>query len=158
MEHDAKDYERIRLYLGQYTACKRRKRELQQRRAELEEEMKNPLQSNGYSAMPSGRKIGEGAASVVLMIAEIEDDILLQHEQMVKRLLEITKVIGEVPSGTRGRNILELRYIDGYRWEVICKKMYISRRQAQRDEKAALDRLLSMGWVRERVDKFIEEA
>lgn len=149
------DYERIRLYLKQYTDCKSRQNELKRRREQLEIELRNPLKGSGYSSMPSGRKTSEGAAAIVLMIAEIEDDILVQHEDMVKRLLEITQVISEVPSETRGRRILELRYIDGCRWENICKKMYISRRQAQRDEKVALDRLLSMGWVQERIEKYI---
>lgn len=152
---EREEYEKIRLYLKQYTDCRNRQNELKRRRAQLEIELRNPLQSSGYSAMPSGRRLSEGAASVVLMIAEIEDDILMEHEEMVRRLLEITQVINEVPSGTRGRRILELRYIDGCRWETICKKMYISRRQAQRDERAAFDRLLAMGWVRQRIEKYI---
>ena len=156
MKHTVEEYERIRLYLGQYTACKRRKKELKRRREDLEEEMKNPLQAAGYSAMPSGRKLSDGAASIPLMIAQIEDDLLAEQELMTKRLFEITQVIGEVPSHTRGRSILEHRYIDGYGMKTICRKMFISRSQANRDECAALDRLLDMEWVRERVDKFIE--
>ena len=123
MKHTVEEYERIRLYLGQYTACKRRKKELKRRREDLEEEMKNPLQAAGYSAMPSGRKLSDGAASIPLMIAQIEDDLLAEQELMTKRLFEITQVIGEVPSHTRGRSILEHRYIDGYGMKTICRKM-----------------------------------
>ena len=156
MKHSVEEYEKIRLYLGQYTACKRRKKELKRRREDLEEEMKNPLQAVGYSAMPSGRKLSDGAASIPLMIAQIEDDLLAEQELMTKRLFEIIQVIGEVQSHTRGRSILEHRYIDGYGMKTICRKMFISKSQANRDECAALDRLLDMEWVRERVDKFIE--
>lgn len=156
MKHTIEEYENIKLYLGQYTACKRRKKELKRRRAELEEEMKNPLQSAGYSAMPSGRKLSDGAASIPLMIAQIEDDLLAEQELMTKRLFEITQVINEVPSTTRGRSILEFRYIDGWGMKTICKKMFISRMQANRDERMALDRLLDMEWVRDRVEKFLD--
>lgn len=156
MKHSIEEYEKIRLYLGQYTACKRRKKELKRRREDLEEEMKNPLQAAGYSAMPSGRKLSDGAASIPLMIAQIEDDLLAEQELMTKRLFEITQVISEVPSETRGRSILEFRFIDGMGWKTVCKKMYISKSQGLRDEQKALDRLLDMEWVRNRVEEYIE--
>lgn len=156
MKHTVEEYERIRLYLGQYTACKRRKKELKRRREDLEEEMKNPLQAAGYSAMPSGRKLSDGAASIPLMIAQIEDDLFAEQELMTKRLFEITQVISEVPGETRGRSILEFRFIDGMGWKTVCKRMYISKSQGLRDEQKALDWLLDMEWVRKRVDEYIE--
>ena len=106
--------------------------------------------------MPSGRKLSDGAASIPLMIAQIEDDLLAEQELMTKRLFEITQVISEVPSETRGRSILEFRFIDGMGWKTVCKKMYIIKSQGLRDEQKALDRLLDMEWVRNRVEEYIE--
>jgi hypothetical protein len=62
-------------------------------------------------------------------------------------------ILDYLDPNSRGRQILEYKYIDGFTWYTISKKMYLSRPQCFRSRDEALADLLEY----KRVQKILED-
>lgn len=123
------DREAVKDYLQRYHMAKERKRILERRHADLTRELEEPTAGGGYRTMPSskGGKRTEGAVSVVFRLAEVEERIEQQRQDMGKTLLEVMDLVDLLPPNAMERTVVELRHIDCLKWEQICREIHMSR-------------------------------
>ena len=69
---DKEEREVLRRYLRQYLSAKRRKCDLERRRAQLQQDMQCPLGAVRYDGMPRSGSPSEGAAAFAYRIDEVE--------------------------------------------------------------------------------------
>ena len=67
--------------LGQYVRAKRRKKQLEVRLLEINAERDSPIGGQGYDPLPRSGGNNEGAAGILMKLADIEDRI---YEQKAK--------------------------------------------------------------------------
>ena len=145
----------IKEYLQQYHTARRMKRILERRHEALMRELRSP--GPGSSAFratpPSHNGQTDGAVSVVFRIAEVEERIENQREEMAKAVLRVMDMIDLLPQNSMERTVVELRHIDCKGWEQIAREVYMSRSAVFNYYNAALDLLLSY----KRAGKLAEE-
>ena len=111
----------------------------------------------GFSAFratpPSHNGQTDGAVSVVFRIAEVEERIENQREEMAKAVLRVMDMIDLLPQNSMERTVVELRHIDCKGWEQIAREVYMSRSAVFNYYNAALDLLLGY----KRAGKLAEE-
>lgn len=129
-------------YLFQYRKCLSRKKELEGRRKEIEQEFNHPLKGVSYDGMPHGSGENVGCAALSFRLDEIDTRIKEQMAKAAKVLTEIMDVIDFLPENTIERSVIEQRYIDRKNWIQICRANHISKTPATRYWKKGLYKLL----------------
>ena len=139
-----KEKELLKKYLGQYYAGRIKRVQLERRLKTIQREMEAPVGGIGYSPVNYRNKnsIGPGAASFVYRMGEIETRIQEQKEKIEKALLKIMDIMDFLKENSTERMVLELRFIDCKKWEVIEKELHLSRRACFDYQNRALERLL----------------
>lgn len=150
------DNERVAIkeYLQQYHTARRMKKILEDRHRVLMSELKSPGPGSTFRPTPpSHTGQTDGAVSVVFRIAEVEDRIESQRDEMAKAVLRVMDMIDLLPQNSMERTVVELRHIDCKGWEQIAREVYLSRSAVFNYYNAALDLLLSY----KRAGKLVEE-
>lgn len=139
-----KDITLLKEYLNQYNDCVRYKHDLEKRLRTIDREIESPIGGQGYSPLPSHTNMtGAGSASFTFRKAEIEDRIEQQKEQIVITINNVMSILDHLPAGSRGRRILEYKYIDALPWDTIYKKMHLTKTPCFNHTNEAYKKLLS---------------
>lgn len=144
----------LKWYLNQYfrAAAKREQLEL---RIQAIREVMGSVQGIRYDLAPGGRtnNIGDGAASEILRIAEIEERIEEQNVETNQALMNVLEIMDFLPAESMERTILEYRHIDRLTWRKICGATNYSRSRAADYYNKGIEKLLTFQEVRERIEK-----
>lgn len=144
----------LKKYLSQVYLARKRKRQLEERLKYIKQEVTGPIGGKGYSPLPNhGSTISAGAASYVYRLAEIEQRIYDQRDQVEMSILKVMDIMDFLPEQSTERMILELRYVDCKRWEQITKEMNLTRTPCNDYFNKALELLLSF----RKVQKIVQE-
>lgn len=63
--------------------------------------------------MPRSAGVGDGAASILFKLSEIEERIFEQRDEIDKSIVQVMDIIDFIPQGEIARRIFELRHLDG---------------------------------------------
>lgn len=139
----------LREYLGQYYRALEKKKVLQKRRESLRYEMNMPISGMRYSAVPRSitNNIGEGAASISYRIAEIDERIMEQTNDMSKAMLNIMDIMDFLAADSIEREILEYRHIDCMSWKNVTERAHMVRSSCAAYYNRGLEKLLEYNWV-----------
>lgn len=137
--------------LGQYVRAKRRKKQLEVRLLEINAERDSPIGGQGYDPLPRSGGNNEGAAGILMKLADIEDRIYEQKAKADKSMVNVATILNFLPEESMEREICELRHIDGHEWGEIAEGIPMSKSQCHRIHKAAMYELLEFNYVKELV-------
>lgn len=150
--------EAVKRYLQQYHAAQQKKRILEERHRTLSRELQAPAVGSPFRTMPTSKPAKtDGAVSVVFRIAEVEDRIEEQREEMAKAVLHVMDLIDLLPQNSVERTVVELRHIDCMAWDKIAETIYMSRSNVFNYYNAALDALLGYKRTEKLVGDFITQ-
>lgn len=139
----------LKRFLSQYYRAKDRQATLRARLASLQAELRHPgVKVPPPDGVPSKTGVSNGAASLTLKIADIEDRIQKQIEIEARSVIAIMDVIEFLPADTIERDILEFRHIDCKPWDKIMDCVHLSRSPCFEYYNKALDKLLTYKKVR----------
>ena len=133
--------------LGQYVRAKRRKKQLEVRLLEINAERDSPIGGQGYDPLPRSGGNNEGAAGILMKLADIEDRIYEQKAKADKSMVSVATILNFLPEESMEREICELRHIDGHEWGEIAEGIPMSKSQCHRIHKAAMYELLEFNYV-----------
>ena len=102
--------------LGQYVRAKRRKKQLEVRLLEINAERDSPIGGQGYDPLPRSGGNNEGAAGILMKLADIEDRIYEQKAKADKSMVNVATILNFLPEESMEREICELRHLDGHEW------------------------------------------
>lgn len=144
----------LRRYLNQYFRAARKKEQLEARLHTFRESMGN-VGGSGYDPASGSHtnKVGDGAASEVIRIIQVEERIRDQKAEMKETMLNVMKIMDFLPAESTERMILEYRHIDRMSWRQICGATNYSRSRAADYYNQGIDKLLTF----KKVLKIIEE-
>lgn len=146
--------EAVKRYLQQYYMAKQKKRILEERHRTLSAELRGPTTAPAFRTMPTAKPVHpDGAGAVVFQIAEVEERIQKQQTEMARAVQNVMDLIDMLPIGSMERTVVEMRHIDGKRWEQIAKAVYLSRTAVFNYYNSALAMLLE----NERTKDFVGE-
>lgn len=133
--------------LNQYYINRIKRLQLERRLKSIREEMNSPIGGYGYSPVNyrGKNKDGDGAASFVYRMSEIETRIEEQKRRTENALLKVMDIIDFLDEDSTERMVLELRFIDCKSWSVIEKEVHLSRRACFNYQNKALEKLLKCG-------------
>lgn len=140
----------LRNFLWKYNDCKKRKKQLETRLKDIQKEMSMPIGGIGYSPTPHSttNNVGAGAAGFTIKMAEIEDRIIKQNEEMERAMIAVMDVMNFLDEGDTDRRIMEYRYIDGKDWRSIESIENMTRQAANNHLNAGLNKLLEFKKIR----------
>lgn len=151
--------EDVKAYLQQYHIAKRKKRILEERRRKLSSELGAPSTGSAFRTAPPSRNAStDGAVSIVFRIAEVEERIEGQRDEMTKAVLHVMDMIDLLPQGSMERTVVEMRHIDSKGWEQIAREIPMSRSSVFNYYNAALDKLLEYSRARKLVEEYREKS
>lgn len=154
----AADRAAVKKYLQQYHVAKNKKHILEDRHRVLAEELKSPAPGSRFRTVPASRPVNpDGSVSVVFRIAEVEERIDDQREEMAKAVLHVMDMIDLLPKNSMERTVVELRHIDCKSWEQIAREVYMSRSAVFNYYNAALERLMKYKRTRKLVGDFLDD-
>lgn len=146
-------------YLNQYYVGRMKKAQLEKRLKNIQQEMDEPIGGYGYSPVNYGgtNKTGTGAASFVYRISEIETRIENQKSQIEKALLKVMDVMDFLEENSLERMVLELRFIDCKKWNIIEKETHLSRSSLFNYRNKGFKKLLEFKRVCQILENFKKE-
>ena len=83
--------------LGQYVRAKRRKKQLEVRLLEINAERDSPIGGQGYDPLPRSGGNSEGAAGILMKLADIEDRIYEQKAKADKSMVSVATILNFLP-------------------------------------------------------------
>jgi len=92
------------------------------------------------SDMPRGGQQEDKMASVVALIVDTEEVLREKIRECIGLRLDIEHCISILPS--ESRQLMRLRYIDGYEWEKICVELNYSWRHIHRKHSDILQSII----------------
>lgn len=149
--------EAVKGYLQQYHVARKKKKILEERHQTLTSELRAPGPGSAFRTMPTSSPAGrtDGAVSVVFRIAEVENRIETQREEMAKAVLHVMDLIDLLPANSMERTVVELRHIDCKGWDQIAREVYLSRSAVFIHYNNALDQLLTYKRTKKLVEGFV---
>lgn len=139
----------LKWLLEQIMRAERRKRQLEERLIRISEERNSPIGSPGYQPLPRNGGGNDGAASIIFKMAEIEERIYAQREEIEKAIARVMDILECLPVTSVEREICELKYIDMKSGRQIEEQIPMSHSQVSVHYNRALDMLLKDARVRE---------
>ena len=94
--------------LGQYVRAKRRKKQLEVRLLEINAERDSQIGGQGYDPLPRSGGNSEGAAGILMKLADIEDRIYEQKAKADKSMVSVATILNFLPEESMEREICEL--------------------------------------------------
>lgn len=144
----------LKWMLGQIYRAEKRKKQLDERLVRIAEERDAPIGGVGYRPLPrSSSGEGNGAASIILKMSDIEERIYTQKEEVEKAIVRVMDILDYLPQDSLEREICELRHIDMKPWNDIQESIPMSRSQCNKRYNKAIEMLLNKG----RIERMIEE-
>ena len=153
MDHN-KQKEILKWILRRVDRAKRHRRELEERLERIRAERESPIGSPGYEPLPRVMEPGNGAASIVLKIADIEDRLYEQKDELEKAYVQVMDIIDFIPQPEPARRIFELYHLDGLRFNKVAEAIPMSRSRAYEIYDEVLDGLLGIQKVQDMVKDF----
>lgn len=140
----------IKTCLNQYRLAVERKRIIERRYDMLLNELRHPGIGSSIKSMPpvDGGKQGDGAMAVIFRADEIRQRYESEIEIMQNTLIGVMDLIALLPPNSVERSILELRHIDGRRWDFVAATVHLSRSRAHDYYDNALDFLAASSAAR----------
>lgn len=144
----------LKKYLGQYYSARNKKRQLESRLQAFRQDMVG-TRGMQYSPVPHSQtnSVGDGPASMVIRVVEIEEQIKSQKEEMANAMLNVMKMMDFLPADSTERTVLEYRHIDCLSWKQITREMHVTRTPCNKYYNAGLDKLLTF----KKVHKILQE-
>lgn len=139
----------LKWLLEQIIRAKKRKEQLEDRLIKINEERNAPIGGPGYQPLPRNEGKNEGAASIVLKLAEIEDRIFAQKEEVDEAIVRVMDILECLPASSVEREICELKYIDMKSGRQIEDQIPMSHSQVSVHFNRALDMLLQDEHIRQ---------
>lgn len=123
-----KEKEILNSYLGQYQNKKQRKDSLMKRLEMIRTEM-NPLKGIDYSSFTGAKSYSTSdmPASYCIKCDELLESIEKERKDAMTIMLRVYDMISMLDADTKEREILELKYIDGCKWNTIADTTFLSR-------------------------------
>lgn len=144
----------LKWMLGQIYRAEKRKKQIEERLVRIAEERDAPIGGVGYRPLPrSSSGEGNGAASIILKMSDIEERIYAQKEEVEKAIVRVMDILDYLPQDSLEREICELRHIDMKPWKDIQESIPMSRSQCNKRYNKAIEMLLNKG----RIERMIEE-
>lgn len=144
----------LKWILGQIYRAEKRKKQLDERLVRIVREMDAAIGGVGYKQLPrSSSGEGNGAASIILKISDIEERIYTQKEEVEKAIVRVMDILEYLPQNSLEREICELRHIDMKPWKDIQECIPMSRSQCNKRYNKAIEILMNKG----RIERMIEE-
>lgn len=141
-------------YLFKVKRCKKKKAQLINRIAIIKREFESPLKATGYSSMPRNPSPeNSGAASLTLKLADIEERIHREQDNIAKSIVEVMDIIELLSVDSDERQILELKYIDCMSGKRIEEQMSYSRTACYAKKIEGLNKLLEFKKVQAIIKK-----
>lgn len=147
----------LKRFLSQYVVARKQKNVLEARLRQAQLDINMPLGGMGYSDMPRGSGVSEGAAVPAIRELEIEEKINAQKLVMVEKMATVMEVIEYLPSISVERAVLEAKYIDGKSWKEIEAEKNYSRSSCYEYMKRAFNQLLAIRPVVMILDEYRKE-
>ena len=132
----------LKWMLGQAFRAEDHKRRLDERLKRINAERNAPIGGIGYEPIIKRKEPGEGAASIVFQLADIEERIYKQKSELEKAIVRVMTIIEYIPITEIDREIFEMRHIDMMQWPDIEAAIPMSKSQCIRRYNATIDRLL----------------
>ena len=155
MDHqrmENQDEQVLKWMLGQIKRARQRKKRLDDRLMEINAEHFAPIGGIGYDLLPRSSGVGNGAASILFKLAEIEERIYAQKEEIEKCICRVMDILSYLPQDDIGREICEMLHIDGMKWNDIADAIPMSRSQCNVNYNNAIRTLLTFP----RIQKMVE--
>lgn len=104
--------------LKEYIETKR-EIEIIEEKIEFLESKKTSIKSQIITDMPRGEAEQDRLGQLLIQIEELIDSYNEKQDKLLKQQLEIEKCIDKLEDSI-DRNIMRLRYLEGYTWERMC--------------------------------------
>lgn len=145
----------LKQYLGQYYSAKMKKKQLETRLRNFRANM-GGIRGMDYSPVPRSQtnKVGDGAASEVIRVMEIEERIKQQQAEMNTAMLNVMKLMDYLPVDSTERLMLEYRHIDCLGWKQVAKETNYSRQSCINYYNAGIEKLLTFKKVQKIIADF----
>lgn len=147
----------LKWMLGQAYRAEKRKQWLDERLHMINERRNSPIGGHEYSPMPRSGYGSDGAASILLTAAEIEERIYCQKAQIDVCITRVMDILDLLPIDSLGRDICEMRYLDMMTWRKISERIPLTRSACNRHYKKAIRELLGKKKVMDMIDSSREE-
>ena len=149
----------LKRYLGKYYRARNKKAILINRRESLKNEIEMPISGIKYCQIPRSitNSISDGAASIPLIISEIESRIKEQTDNMAIAMLNIMDIMELLPEDSMEREIMEYRHIDCMPWKIICDAAHMARSSCNEYYNKGLELLLKNPNIIIKLEEFIKE-
>ena len=157
MRDDREKVEILKWLLDQIKRAENHKRQLDERLRRINLDRAMPVGGIGYDPMPRSSGTGDGAASIVLKLADIEDRIYEQKKEIEKAIVRVMDILDYLPVNSLEREICELRFIDLKKWDAIEAEIPMSHTQCNKVFNDALNKLLGFPRIRKMVDNARDE-
>ena len=140
----------LKWMLEQRYRARKRKIVLEKRLQNINREKSEEIGGPGYQPLPRSRQPEEntGAAGITFRMAEIEDRIYQQQEEVEKAIIQTMDILEYLPDGSVERDICEKRHIDNMAWREIEESIPMSHSQTYKHYAQALETLFKNPRVR----------
>ena len=140
--------------LCQIKRAENHKKQLDERLQRIVEERNAPIGGINYDPTPRSPGKSEGAASIMIKLAGIEDRIEEQKKEIENAIVRVMDILDYLPVHSIEREICELHYIDGKKWEEVEAIIPVSETHCFRKRQKAFELLLKYP----RIQKMTEDA
>lgn len=132
----------LKWMLGQAFRAEDHKKRLDERLKRINAERNAPIGGIGYEPVAKRKDPGDGAASIIFQLADIEERIYQQKTEIEKAIARVMTILEYIPITEVDREIFEMRHIDMMQWPDIEAAIPMSKSQCIRRYNAAIGRLL----------------
>ena len=150
----------LKWMLGQVRRAEQHKKELMERLERINEDRKHPIKAVGYDPMPRSAGIGDGAASILLKLADIEERIYDQRTEIENSIVQVMDIIDFIPQSDTARRIFELRHLDCLNFQDVADAIPMSKSRTYEIYNETIDKLLDFEKIsqmcKENEDAYLE--
>lgn len=150
----------LKWMLGQARRAEQHKKELMERLERINEDRKHPIKAVGYDPMPRSAGIGDGAASILLKLADIEEQIYDQRTEIENSIVQVMDIIDFIPQSDTARRIFELRHLDCLNFQDVADAIPMSKSRTYEIYNETIDKLLDFEKIsqmcKENEDAYLE--
>lgn len=150
----------LKWMLGQVRRAEQHKKELMERLERINEDRKHPIKGVGYDPMPRSAGIGDGAASILLKLADIEERIYDQRTEIENSIVQVMDIIDFIPQSDTARRIFELRHLDCLNFQDVADAIPMSKSRTYEIYNETIDKLLDFEKIsqmcKENEDAYLE--
>ena len=150
----------LKWMLGQVRRAEQHKKELMERLERINEDRKHPIKAVGYDPTPRSAGIGDGAASILLKLADIEERIYDQRTEIENSIVQVMDIIDFIPQSDTARRIFELRHLDCLNFQDVADAIPMSKSRTYEIYNETIDKLLDFEKIsqmcKENEDAYLE--